>query len=151
MDDAAFRNEMWIVCYKSQIDGYPLGHPNRVNFKPIVPMMGTRAGTLDMAVYANCFTEEQKKLLLSEERRSNGNRVAARTCQGLPCVWPMTITYADMKRLKALSPEELRAELMVACCYDPDYAKAIEAELARREREDSGTGQEPGHAGEGER
>jgi hypothetical protein len=70
MTDAAFFNELWIACYKTQIDGYPLGHPKRTDFQPIVPFKrnedGTynRAGTLEMAGYS--FTDEQKALLLAE-------------------------------------------------------------------------------------
>ena len=70
MNDAAFYNELWIACYKAQIDGYPLGHPCRTNFKPIVPVKenrdGTynRVGTLEMAGYS--FSDEDKALLLAE-------------------------------------------------------------------------------------
>ena len=68
MTEQAFYNELWIACYKAQIDGYPLGHPNRTNFMPIVPVKmkrdGTynREGTLEMTAYS--FTPEDKVLLL---------------------------------------------------------------------------------------
>lgn len=73
MSDAAFNNELWIACYKMQIDGYPLGHPSRTNFKPIVTFKrsadGTfnREGTLEMALYADYFTPEQKQELLKRD------------------------------------------------------------------------------------
>lgn len=75
MTEQAFYNELWIACYKTQIDGYPLGHPCRTNFTPIVSVKikredGTynREGTLEM--YS--FGPEDKALLLAaspEEER----------------------------------------------------------------------------------
>ena len=70
MNDATFYNELWIACYKAQIDGYPIGHPNRMNFQPIVPYKknedGTynRADTLDMASYSWVFAPKARALLL---------------------------------------------------------------------------------------
>lgn len=32
MDDAAFKNELWIYSYKAQIDGYYFGWPQRKNW-----------------------------------------------------------------------------------------------------------------------
>lgn len=62
MTDEEFYNELWIYCYVRQIDGYPLGHPKRTNFKPIVPTNVTRKETLDMSYYDG-FTAEQKEAL----------------------------------------------------------------------------------------
>lgn len=65
MTEDQFKNELWIACYIAQIDGYPLGHPKRTNFKPIVPRIpDNREKTLDMAPYAEKFTAEDKALLL---------------------------------------------------------------------------------------
>jgi hypothetical protein len=66
MNDAAFRNELWIACYKRQIDGYPFGHPRRTNFQPIVPSVGSREGTLEAPCYASYFTDKEKAELLDE-------------------------------------------------------------------------------------
>lgn len=66
MTDAAFNNELWIYCYKNQIDGYPLGHPCRTNFHPIVPTVpSSRQKTLDLAVYSG-FSQEDRTALLVE-------------------------------------------------------------------------------------
>lgn len=67
MTDEAFQNELWVACYKAQIDGYPLGHPSRTNFQPIVPRKATRKDTLDMGYYANLFTADDRRVLESEE------------------------------------------------------------------------------------
>lgn len=72
MKDGAFRNELWINAYKNQIDGYPMGHPRRTNFRPIVSTVpkgdgtGTcnRQRTLDGTAYT--FTDEERELLLDE-------------------------------------------------------------------------------------
>lgn len=70
MTDDAFYNELWIACYRSQIDGYPLGHPNRINFKPIVPVVRkedrtyNREKTLMLSAYGSYFTDDQKQELL---------------------------------------------------------------------------------------
>jgi hypothetical protein len=64
MTDEAFLNELWINSYTNQIDGYPLGHPRRTNFKPIIVTFGhpvDRERTLGAPSYT--FTEDQKKLL----------------------------------------------------------------------------------------
>lgn len=72
MNEAAFYNELWIYCYKTQIDGYPLGHPNRTNFRPIVPTKanedGTynRAGTLEMPSYHLFSADDRQKLLVTK-------------------------------------------------------------------------------------
>lgn len=64
MSDEAFMHELWIYCYCHQIDGYPLGHPTRANFHPIVPykrnadLTYDRQGTLEMSTYSD-FTAEQ--------------------------------------------------------------------------------------------
>lgn len=64
MDDAAFRNELWIYSYKAQIDGYYFGWPQRKNFHPIVVMEGTREATLELPVYSG-LTPFQKALMLN--------------------------------------------------------------------------------------
>lgn len=66
MTDSAFRNELWICCYKSQIDGYPLGHPGRMNFQPIVTFTDDRLTALNLPSYAGKFTPEETALLLAE-------------------------------------------------------------------------------------
>jgi hypothetical protein len=66
MTDECFFNELWIVCYKQQIDGYEFGAKQRIGFKPIVAFKknvdGTynREGTLE----GYSFTEEQRAALL---------------------------------------------------------------------------------------
>lgn len=70
MTNDIFRNELWIRAYMDQIEGYPLGHPKRVNFQPIVPEIEdngvlNRAATLLLACY-QVFTEEDRSTLLAE-------------------------------------------------------------------------------------
>lgn len=67
MTDEQFWNELWIYSYKAQIDGYPLGHPRRANFRPIVTAIGNpvnREATLAMVGYEG-FSEDDRKLLLT--------------------------------------------------------------------------------------
>lgn len=68
-----FINELWINAYRNQIDGYPVGHPSRVNFQPetAVSRDKTQSGginreeTLELTMYT--FTPEQKALLLEKK------------------------------------------------------------------------------------
>jgi hypothetical protein len=66
MTDQEFLNELWINAYTNQIDGYPLGHPRRTNFKPILVTFGGAAPNRELCVNATAytFTDEQKKILL---------------------------------------------------------------------------------------
>src|SRR6185312_7741387 len=69
MNDECFFNELWIACYKAQIDGYPFGHPRRINFKPIVPFTTdgdtyNRQASLKLYEYPVIFSDEEKKELL---------------------------------------------------------------------------------------
>jgi hypothetical protein len=72
MNDECFFNELYIACYKAQIDGYGFGHRYRIGFQPIVPAKtnadGTynRQGTLEMYTYGSMFTDEQKAKLLEQ-------------------------------------------------------------------------------------
>jgi hypothetical protein len=82
MTDRQFMVELRIRAYIDQIAGYPLGHPGRENFRPIVPTHQTGAGgehlsspeplrinrklTLELPCYHN-FTEEDRKLLLESD------------------------------------------------------------------------------------
>jgi len=73
MDDKRFEEEITKICYDVQITGYPEGHPGRINFKPIVPIMYDSLGvkinrgkTLELPAYY-CISDELKKELLSYE------------------------------------------------------------------------------------
>lgn len=70
MTDEAFLNELWIYCYKTQIDGYPLGHPARTNFKPIVTTLGRPGMPLNrekiLTLPAYNFSAEDRDLLLNQ-------------------------------------------------------------------------------------
>ena len=74
MTDECFFNELWIACYKAQIDGYPFGHPARISFKPIVVIKrnhdGTynRPGTLETYTYASMFTDDEERQLLETSK-----------------------------------------------------------------------------------
>lgn len=70
MTDEQFLTELRIRAYTDQIAGYPLGHPARENFEPIIPRaLDTNEGplnrkvTLEFPCYHN-FTKEDHKLLL---------------------------------------------------------------------------------------
>jgi hypothetical protein len=71
VSDELFFNELWINCYRNQMDGYAVGSPQRVDFKPIVVTIPDGKGsynrprTLDGPAYT--FTEEQKAILLATE------------------------------------------------------------------------------------
>ncbi len=71
MTDAQFRNELWILCYIDQIDGYPIGDPGRTDFRPIVPLVErdflNREKTLKLSSYAGKFTPEDLKILLKKD------------------------------------------------------------------------------------
>ncbi len=66
MTDHQFLVELRIRAYIDQIDGYPLGHPSREYFSPIVPTLGgetvNREGTLALPCYHNFTDEERAKL-----------------------------------------------------------------------------------------
>lgn len=86
MTDAAFFNELWIRAYVDQIRGYPLGHPNRTDFRPNVSSIWKgrpgsvtvadrlpfsdqhaaidRLATLNLPCYHK-FSEEDREVLLS--------------------------------------------------------------------------------------
>lgn len=49
MTDHAFLVELHIRAYMDQVDGYPLGHPSREKFKPIVAMFHDKDGKIDRA------------------------------------------------------------------------------------------------------
>ena len=66
MTDEQFKAELRIRSYIDQIDGYPLGHPARANFRPIIAVLGTREATLDLPQYST-FTPEQRILLLKRD------------------------------------------------------------------------------------
>lgn len=73
MTDHQFMNELWIRAYIDQIEGYPLGHPGRENFVPIVPSCRdsndgpvNRENTLDCPCYDR-FTSEDREALLKRE------------------------------------------------------------------------------------
>ena len=69
MTDDEFLNELWIYNYIHQIDGWPMGNPNRKDFKPIVVFKRHNDGrvnrreTVEMSEYVD-FTGEQKAVLL---------------------------------------------------------------------------------------
>ena len=69
VSDKLFLNELHINCYCNQISGYPVGHPRRVNFKPIVVTIPdgnggyNRERTIDGPAYT--FTDEQRATLLA--------------------------------------------------------------------------------------
>ena len=69
MTDAQFYAEIQIRAYLDQIDGYPFGHPRRINFKPIIGVFFKPDGTYErmkmLAMYQN-FTDEQRKLMLDD-------------------------------------------------------------------------------------
>lgn len=67
MTDHQFVVELRIRAYIDQISGYPLGHPAREDFSPIVPTIGdpiNREATLDLAAFSSSFSDEQKKKML---------------------------------------------------------------------------------------
>lgn len=69
VSEEQFAKELWINCYCNQITGYPVGHPQRMHFEPIIPVFrnsdGTynRERTIDGPAYT--FTDEQKQILLA--------------------------------------------------------------------------------------
>lgn len=77
MTDELFMNELRIRAYIDQIGGYPLGHPRRVNFKPIVPVVNTsdgkviREATLNLSCYHD-FSAEDRALLLAGPAAKEG-------------------------------------------------------------------------------
>jgi len=73
MTDHQFMVELRIRAYIDQIDDYPLGHPKRENFKPLVPANYdsddapvNREMTLGNPCYHK-FTAEDRELLLQRE------------------------------------------------------------------------------------
>lgn len=73
MTNEQFLTELRIRAYIDQIAGYPLGHPARKDFEPIVPdLLNTNEGplnrklTLEFPCYHN-FTKEDRELLLKED------------------------------------------------------------------------------------
>jgi len=71
MTDAQFATELRINAYVNQIAGYPLGHPARENFKPIVVTFRKPDGsfdrrrTLDLPAYT--FTADQQAMMLDQQ------------------------------------------------------------------------------------
>lgn len=71
MTDAIFENELHIRAYIDQLSGYPFGHPGRINFKPMVPILQdstgriNRKGTLELPCF-QAIPSDQAELLLSE-------------------------------------------------------------------------------------
>lgn len=68
MNDKVFLNELWIYAYKHQIDGYPLGHPRRTGFKPIVVTIPDGKGGVNRErtlEHYTSFSPEDKALLLA--------------------------------------------------------------------------------------
>lgn len=73
MTDKQFMNELWIRGYIDQIAGYPLGHPGRENFNPIIPFNQdsdngpvNRERTLENPCY-HLFTADDRKMLLKRD------------------------------------------------------------------------------------
>ncbi len=71
MSDEQFVAELQIYCYLRQIGGYPIGHPNRIGFQPVVPVAWLpsghvdRKGTIDSGIYGD-FSPNEVHALLEE-------------------------------------------------------------------------------------
>jgi len=68
MTDETFVDELYIRAYIDQIDGYPIGHPARKHFSPIIPINNNPDGSVNReATLENyhTFTDEQKQVLLN--------------------------------------------------------------------------------------
>jgi hypothetical protein len=66
MSDAQFEAELRIRATQDQLEGYPFGHPGRIDFRPIIARVnGSREDTLALPCWWK-FTPEQKAFMVAK-------------------------------------------------------------------------------------